>query len=832
MGIWRRRPLFSLCTAWIGGSALGYALFGPDGTGFLWLSLLFLGLAALAALTSLFCALSRRPRPSVRRGSLFGAVLLLCGALSLLLSGSYFSHQVQPGHFPSVEAVADGTDITPGDDNASADSTSTVGSDSPLWQVTATVTERLGGGNQITSYGLVLHTVNGSAVGSALHPTRAYLLCTYVCDLQPGYAVTLTARAVLLAEVAGDRAASLIGDGYSLGLTSDSETDYIITEENSDGFLSRLGDLRRSLAALLDRLVGPAGGGLPSALLLGERSYITQDYARCGAAHLLAISGLHMTLLFGMLALVLRLLFLPRRVRGVILGVCALGYLCLLGFPPSATRAVIMLGVTYLSWLFSASADPVTSLGLSGALILGLSPCTLGDAGFWMSFSATLGLVTVMPAVTRLFKRPASGKRSAGTASGTAAGTAAGLAGRVQALLRRMGRWGLGILTVLITGVVAMTFSLWITATAIGTVSPLSPLSTLLLTPLCALVLLLSLLVLPLRGLWITQVFLLPALRTVCGWMTGLARTLGEPRWAVISLSDPHTRPAVGIIIAVMTVALLILLGVRLPRRRQWVVCLPAVCGWLTLGLVLGISAHVYSRQVTVTYLQPSAASEALVLTRGQEAVICDLSNGSNTALRGAWDQAEAVGATEISVLMLTHYHSRTPGTLWNLLSYEKVRALWLPEPADGNDYFLMLSCLEKAELCGVPVYVYRPGDTLTAFGGTEICLETAALDRSAQPVLLLSVCTAYDRLTFCGGAVFESDLGETATRLCGESDTVIFGAHGPLIKETYACVPSERLKLLCFADLETAAWMDVASLPADPPVLVVGQIRVVMDME
>ena len=831
MGIWRRRPLFSLCTAWIGGSALGYALFGPDGTGFLWLSLLFLGLAALAALTSLFCALSRRPRPSVWRGGLFAAVFLFCGALSLLLSGSYFSHQVQPDHFPSLEAVADEESPVPTDSNTYINE-SAEASDSPLWQVTATVTERLGGGSQITSYGLVLHTVNGSAVGSALHPVRAYLLCTYVCDLQPGYTVTLTARAVPLAEAAGDRAASLVGDGYSLGLTSDSETDSIITGEHSDSLLSRLGDLRRSLAARLDRLVGPAGGGLPSALLLGERSYITQDYARCGAAHLLAISGLHMTLLFGMLALVLRLLFLPRRVRSVILGVWALGYLCLLGFPPSATRAVIMLGVTYLSWLFSASADPVTSLGLAGALILGLSPCTLGDAGFWMSFSATLGLVTVMPAVTRLFKMPASGKRSAGTASGKAAGTASGLARHVQALLRRMGRWGLGILTVLITGVVAMTFSLWITATAIGTVSPLSPLSTLLLTPLCALVLLLSLLVLPLRGLWITQALLLPALRTVCGWMTGLARTLGEPRWAVISLSDPHTGPAIGIIIAVMTVALLILLGVRLPRRRQWVVCLPAVCGWLTLGLVLGVSAHVYSRQVTVTYLQPSATSEALVLTRGQEAVICDLSNGSNTALQGAWDQAEAVGATEISVLMLTHYHSRTPGALWNLLSYEKVRALWVPEPGDGEDYFLMLSCLEKAELCGVPVYVYRPGDTLTVFGGTEICLETAALARSAQPVLLLSVNTANDRLTFCGGAVFESDLGETAARLCGESDTVIFGTHGPLIKASYACVPSERLKLMCFADLETAAWMDATSLPADPPVLVVGQIRVVMDME
>jgi ComEC/Rec2-related protein len=764
-------------------------------------------------------------------------MLLLCGAASLLASGLFFLHQVWPDTFPSIETASvetDSVEAASGDTSADA---SVADSDHPLWQVTATVTERLGSGSQMTSYGLLLHTVNGSAVGNTLHPARAYLLCSYVCDLQPGYTVTLTVRAASLSDVVGTRSASLIGDGYSLGLTSDSEADYLITGEGSGGIRYTLDNLRRQWAARLDRLVGPVGGGLPSALLLGERTYITQDYSRSGAAHLLAISGLHMTILFGILALVLRRLFLPRRVRGVILGVCALGYLCLLDFPPSATRAVIMLGITYLSWLFSANADPVTSLGLAGVLILGLSPCTLADTGFWMSFSATLGLVTVMPAfaeVTQRFTRASAEEKAARRAAQRAARRASQKVParfRMRACLRRIIWWGMRILTVLITGVVAMTFSLWITARSTGTISPLSPLSTLLLTPLCALVLVLSMLVLPLRGLGITQVLLLPALRTVCGWITGLASTLGEPRWALISLSDPHAETAIGIILTVMTVALLILLGIQLPLRRQWLVCLPAVCGWIFLGLVLGISAHMYSQQVTVTYLQPTTSSEVLVLTRGQEAVICDLSNGSNTALQEAWSQAEAMGATEISALMLTHYHSRTPGALWNLLSYEKVRALWLPEPTDSTDYFLMLSCLEKAELCGVPVYIYRPGDTLTVFGGTEICLETTTLDRSTQPVLLLSIGTANNQLTFCGGAVFESDLSDAAASLCGKSDTVIFGTHGPLIKESYGCAFSERLNLLCFADLETAAWMETSSLPADPPTLVVGQIQVVLDM-
>ena len=59
-------------------------------------------------------------------------------------------------------------------------------------------------------------------------------------------------------------------------------------------------------------MTGDESRGLPSALLLGDKTYLSdstrRDFSRAGVSHLLAISGLHVTLIFGMLAVFLRLI--------------------------------------------------------------------------------------------------------------------------------------------------------------------------------------------------------------------------------------------------------------------------------------------------------------------------------------------------------------------------------------------------------------------------------------------------------------------------------------------------------------------------------------------
>ena len=679
--------------------------------------------------------------------------------------------------------------------------------------VTGTVTDRRGSGGYMTAYALSLETVDGEqADGMAL------VTCHYPSELIPGNRIVLDAKRIPLSEAAGDGydAMVLLGDGYVMGLLSEEEGDVTVTEEESRHLLAQAGKLRRRLSARLEVLVGKGSGGLPSALLLGDKSYLSdslrRDFTRAGGAHLLAISGLHMTLLFGMLAGLFILLRVPKRLRSILLGGCLLAYLILLGFPPSATRAAIMLGMTYLSGLLSARSDPVTSLGLAGAMILAATPYAVADGGFWMSFMATLGILTVMPVAQKRMEEWDSKAPS-----------------RWRGLRSALGKGLLGILV----GVIAMSFTLFAVAVVIGEIGILSPLSTLLLTPLCAGVLGMSLLCLPLMntslGVWLGD-----GIRGLCRSLAALTEWMSKPSWVVVSLRQPGVTSLILAITAVMTGATLLLLVVRLPRRRRLLVLLPMAVGWISVGGVLAVHRQMTSREVAVAYLQPSSASEALVLVSGEGSVVCDLSNGSLSALSSAVTAAHQQGATELSALVLTHYHTRLSGALDTVLRRETVRALWCPAPTDAEEYHLLASFVEKAARVGVPLYLYGAGESVPLPSGGELTVKRADLARSDHPVLLASLSYGSgDRLVYCGAGVFESDLSEGASELMRDTDAVIFGSHGPVLKKPYGetlRLPSS-CQVILSAHGDVAAHLDPACLPEDTA-LWLGQRRLILSTE
>lgn len=773
MNILHRRPLFLCCAVFMLSAVVGFAL--PTAGKWIGGCLLFVAAAAAVAL-----GVHRR---DVRR-ALLAVIASMLAVLALFQSHVTF-HGTTAARLHELEQT-------------------TV-------RVEGVITERRGSGGYMTSYAMSLASVNGEATDGL-----ALLTCHYVSDLQPGYAVELEAILLPLEEAAGDGydATALRGDGYLIGLLSETEETVVITHESSPILSVRAGKLRRSLAARLNLVTGEEARGIPSALLLGDKSMLAdevrRDFARAGVSHLLAISGLHMTLLFGIFAFLLRIIRIPKRVRAVILGICALGYLFLLGFPPSATRAIIMLGVTYLSHLLSERTDPLTSLGLAGAVILICTPYAVADAGFWMSFLATLGLISLMPLMDSWLSHSAKENKP---------------------LWWQVIRSDVIKLTAaLLVGLVAMSFTLTVVAAVIGEMSVLSPLATLLLTPFCAAILLLSLLCLPLLGTGAGETLGL-IVGDMSRLMGDLTAWMASPSRVVISLRHPAVIP----LTAVMLGAVLLLLCMRLPTRRRWLVVLPLLIGWGTLGGVLGIHHLATADEVRVTYLQPSTASDALVLVSEGQGFVCDLSNGSLSSMTAAAREAKQQGATELSVFMLTHYHSRTSGALVSLLARETVRALWMPTPADEEDYYLLLSCVEKAEAAGVPVYLYHPGEALRVFGDGTLTLETTFIKRSVQPVLLLSLDvssaeTGKDRLVYCGSAVFESDLANLASEWVPSADTVVFGSHGPVFKLPYGegLDLSHANELVFSAYADTAAWFDPTNLPANTP-LWVGQKRLVL---
>lgn len=151
----------------------------------------------------------------------------------------------------------------------------------------------------------------------------------------------------------------------------------------------------------------PETAGIAAALLTGDRSGITADQAEAlraaGLGHILAISGLHMSLFAGGLFFAVRagLAAIPAFVRRhdprIAAALIALAgatlYLVLSGMSVSTQRAFVMVAVILAGVIFQRRAISMQSIALAAAIILVLQPQSVLSPGFQMSFSAAAALV-------------------------------------------------------------------------------------------------------------------------------------------------------------------------------------------------------------------------------------------------------------------------------------------------------------------------------------------------------------------------------------------------------------------------------------------------------
>jgi len=177
----------------------------------------------------------------------------------------------------------------------------------------------------------------------------------------------------------------------------------------------RVHRLRMAISRAVQAHLPGDRGGFAAAILTGDRSGIAaarmEELRRSNLAHLLAISGLHMGLLtgfvFGLLRLVMAMVP-PFALRAPTRKIAALGalaagafYLVLSGGNVATERAFIMVGVMLVAVLLDRRAISLRSVAMAATLILILRPEALVQAGFQMSFAATVALVAVFQWLTQ-----------------------------------------------------------------------------------------------------------------------------------------------------------------------------------------------------------------------------------------------------------------------------------------------------------------------------------------------------------------------------------------------------------------------------------------------
>jgi competence protein ComEC len=158
---------------------------------------------------------------------------------------------------------------------------------------------------------------------------------------------------------------------------------------------------------VLTRIMSEDASAVLSAMLLGDKSRlgdeIRETYQVAGVYHILAVSGLHVSIMALALTRLMKRLQVSPRLSGIICLTFLALYCVMTGASPSTVRAVIMSGIMVGGLMFHRGPDTLNSCACAAICLLIYEPLYLWDIGFQYSFSAVTGLAAGGPAVDRLF---------------------------------------------------------------------------------------------------------------------------------------------------------------------------------------------------------------------------------------------------------------------------------------------------------------------------------------------------------------------------------------------------------------------------------------------
>lgn len=171
------------------------------------------------------------------------------------------------------------------------------------------------------------------------------------------------------------------------------------------GYRQRMLELKARIQQILKESAGEAAPVF-EAMLLGEKGELDQDlklrYQMGGVVHILAISGLHISILGMGLFSLLKRMGLGNGTAGILVLFLMLQYGILTGGSVSSMRAVCMFVLSVGAKILGRSYDLLTALALSAVLLLLDSPAYLYSSSFLLSFGAVVGIGVVSPYLVRI----------------------------------------------------------------------------------------------------------------------------------------------------------------------------------------------------------------------------------------------------------------------------------------------------------------------------------------------------------------------------------------------------------------------------------------------
>ena len=184
----------------------------------------------------------------------------------------------------------------------------------------------------------------------------------------------------------------------------------LVSRGNGDWLLTNIYKFKVKLQQIINSNLPEPAASLFSAITLGARRGVPQElsdkFSITGTSHLIAISGLHITIITVILMNIALACYIPRKKAFWLITIVLAGYVTMIGFPPSAVRASLMGWLAMLAMYVGRLNRSTNALLFVASLMILINPKILrDDIGFQLSFCAVLGLIYFSPFFEKLFAK-------------------------------------------------------------------------------------------------------------------------------------------------------------------------------------------------------------------------------------------------------------------------------------------------------------------------------------------------------------------------------------------------------------------------------------------
>ena len=512
-------------------------------------------------------------------------------------------------------------------------------------------------------------------------------------------------------------------------------------------------DVRHAIGRRIDALF-PRSAGMLRALILGDRSLLgdeQRDALRLsGTAHLISISGLHVTLLAAMLSLLLGLV-MPRKYATLTAIALLIPYGALIGFTAPYVRALCTFAILSCAPIAGLPSDAVTRLCAVMLAWLIAKPLSVQDAGFALSYAASAGILLLLPPLERLTGLDGLRRRLPTFNR------------RKRALLNAV----VYVSELLCVSLVAQLATLPLVVAFFGGQPLLSVPFNLVCVPLCMAGYILGLTVLLISAVSMPLAALMARVPdALLVWLTNITRISGR-------ISVSYTRIgrypfALSVAHWAIIVAASDLSRIR-PRWRR-----PLPLGLVGIAALSSLLVFVQAWPFSVVFLDAGQADCAVVRSHGHTWLI-----DAGDTYTPAADYLTAT-CLKLDGILLSHPHEDHAGGLSDILDSFRPEVICVPEGwFDVKEVAPAISeGIEKARRMGIPIRQLRAGDGIVLSDAAQLDVYSPEGDALPAEVNDLSLLT----LVTCDGqrVLFTGDLSQDGEPgVIPDADVLKVAHHG-----------------------------------------------------